>query len=295
MNPFLLRGPQFLLFYLFFTAAVLLVLWRVRRWIEARRAGGHLAMTDPYLIAYLRGGRNEAIRVAVLGLIERGLLEVRNKIELVAQAPGRIAPGTDLLEAEVLRFFAIRKQAPDAFKQNSAAWESVLSARREALEKAGLVPGAEVRRVRWQLAMAGGGVLLGVSALKIALALSQGRSNIWFLVGLSAAAAIAAITVVFLGRRTPQGDTALEDVQSIFAGVKQRVHLRPSLDDLIMVAAVYGAMALPATSMAYMTDLYPRATAASGDSGSSGCGSSCGSSCGGGGGCGGGGCGGCGS
>ncbi len=291
MNPFLLRGPQFLLFFICFTAAVLFVLWRVRRWIDAARPGGHLTMTDPYLIAYLRGGRNEAIRVAVLGLIERGLLEVRNKIELVVTEAGRkIAPGTDLLEAEVMRFFSIRKQAPDAFKQNMVAWESVLDTRRAALEKAGLMPDAAVRGQRFALALIGCAVLVGASGLKIALAVSQGRGNIWFLVFVTVIAMIFVIAVVFHANRTPQGDAALEDIQSIFEGVKHRVHLRPSFDDLIMVAAVFGMTALPAMAVPYVTELYPRAAAA-GDGGS-GCGSSCGSSCGGGGGCGG--CGGCG-
>jgi len=292
MNTFLLRGPQFLLFFAGFTAVVLLVLWHVRRWVEAGRAGGRLAMTDPYLIAYLRGGRNEAIRVAVVGLIERGLLRVRDKIELVVTGTGRkIAPGTDLLEAEVLRFFSIRKQAPDALKQNTTAWESVLDTRRAALEKAGLMPSVEVRGQRLTLALIGCAALAAVSELKIALAVSQGRSNIWFLVILTVMAMIFAVTMVFHAKRTPQGDAAMEDIQSIFEGVKHRVHLRPSLDDLIMVAAVFGMGALPAMAVPYAADLYPRAAAA-GDSGS-GCGSSCGSSCGGGGGCGGG-CGGCG-
>ena len=75
MNPFDLSGPEFLVFYLSLAAVVIgaLVLWR-----RASESAGapKIDLADPYLIAYLRGGENEALRVALVSLIDRGLLIV---------------------------------------------------------------------------------------------------------------------------------------------------------------------------------------------------------------------------
>lgn len=64
MNPFYLPGPQFLLFYTVFAAIVLggLVFWRRRA--ELSPAPARIDLSDPYLIAYLRGGEKEVLRVA---------------------------------------------------------------------------------------------------------------------------------------------------------------------------------------------------------------------------------------
>src|SRR6266545_2898404 len=79
MNPVDLRGPEFLLFYLILmvmTAAALVIL---RRAAESG-AAPKTDLADPYLIAYLRGGANEALRVALISLIDRGLLTVDGKL-----------------------------------------------------------------------------------------------------------------------------------------------------------------------------------------------------------------------
>ncbi len=76
MNPFDLAGPQFLLFYLAFGGCVLLVLNLIRRARESSDSS-KVTLTDPYLIAYLRGGKNEALRLGTVSLIDRGLLVVR--------------------------------------------------------------------------------------------------------------------------------------------------------------------------------------------------------------------------
>ncbi len=74
MNPFDLPGPQFLLFYIVFAAAVVagLVFWRRRA--ELSSSSPRIDLSDPYLIAYLRGGEREVLRVATVTLIDRGLL-----------------------------------------------------------------------------------------------------------------------------------------------------------------------------------------------------------------------------
>ena len=81
MNPFDLRGPEFLAFYLVFGLAKLAELWLLRRAGEADTTSH--AMLDDYVdIAYLRGGSQEAMRVATLNLINRGLLEVHGDDQL---------------------------------------------------------------------------------------------------------------------------------------------------------------------------------------------------------------------
>src|SRR5262245_20730923 len=77
MNPFDLRGPEFLAFYFFFSLVVIIAIAILRRIAESGDAP-QIVLGDPYLIAYLRGGENEAMRVAVISLFDRGLL-VRNE------------------------------------------------------------------------------------------------------------------------------------------------------------------------------------------------------------------------
>ena len=75
MNPFDLYGPQFLAFYAALTVATMIVVVVLRRRRELARWSS-VELTDPYLIAYLRGGKNEVIRTAIISLVDRGLLEV---------------------------------------------------------------------------------------------------------------------------------------------------------------------------------------------------------------------------
>ena len=74
MNPFELTGFSFLGFYVLLGIAVI---WGLRAWIrhlETADAPPAQNMTDPYLIAHLRSGENEALRVATVALLDRGLL-----------------------------------------------------------------------------------------------------------------------------------------------------------------------------------------------------------------------------
>ncbi len=77
MNPFDLRGPEFLVFYFFFSAAVIGCITLLRR-LDENRESGKPPLDDPYLVAYLRGGEGEAVRVAALSLFDRGLLTFKS-------------------------------------------------------------------------------------------------------------------------------------------------------------------------------------------------------------------------
>lgn len=73
MNPFDLAGPEFLLFYLALSATVILLLGLLRR-VRESSDSMKVNLTDPYLIAYLRDGKNEVLRIGTVSLIDRGLL-----------------------------------------------------------------------------------------------------------------------------------------------------------------------------------------------------------------------------
>jgi hypothetical protein len=135
------------------------------------------------------------------------------------------------------------------------------------------------------------------------LAVQRGRANVGFLVLLTVAAIALAHRLSF-PRLTSAGRAILQDVQTLYGGLKDRVaSIRPggATIEPMMLAAAFGVDALAGDAFAYTQTLFPqrRRSASpswwSDTSGVSSCGSSgssCGSSCGGG--CGGG-CGGCGS
>jgi uncharacterized protein (TIGR04222 family) len=73
MNPFNLPNLEFLLFYLCFSVVIIIAMVLFRILAESGDPP-KMDLSDPYLIAYLRGGENESVRVAVISLIDRGIL-----------------------------------------------------------------------------------------------------------------------------------------------------------------------------------------------------------------------------
>src|SRR5262245_37441344 len=108
MSPFDLPGPLFLVFYLFCGGILLIILAMLQNSAEPRDTT-KVNLSDPYLIAYLRDGRKEALRVATVSLIDRGLLKVTDtKISAIANAPNRVrAP----LEERLLEYCQTPKDA----------------------------------------------------------------------------------------------------------------------------------------------------------------------------------------
>src|SRR5262245_52643351 len=101
MNPFDLPGPEFLLFYAMLGAVVLFAVYTFKQ----RAEGGEsirLPSTDPYLIAYLRGGAVETIRLGVAVLVDRQLLEFEGGDRVVRRKGVRPTHGSNDLEREIL-------------------------------------------------------------------------------------------------------------------------------------------------------------------------------------------------
>ena len=93
MTPFDLRGPEFLVFYVLL-AAGLLWLCSARRTNREDAGGAALPrLEDPYLIAYLRGGREAAIETALVSLVDRKFITVENDQMVASTTRGRfLAP-----------------------------------------------------------------------------------------------------------------------------------------------------------------------------------------------------------
>ena len=301
MNHFDFTGPAFLLFYAVFSALVIGGLVVARRLAESS-AAPKLDLSDPYLIAYLRGGEPETMRVAVVSLIDRGLL-VATGSQL--ERADRVSPSSVRrpIENWLLRKFEKAGEASSIYSDSSL--QATCKVYEQTLKNAGLLPSREIQRARVLRLLLAWILLVAVGFVKINIALETGHWNVIFLFILMIIAVIVA-TLVSFPRLTEQGKAMIADLKNLYSGLKDRaVLLKPggATIEPMMLAAVFGVGALESSSFAFTRVLFPRAIKkqeAGSDASSSGCGSvacsACGSSCGsscGGGGCGGG-CGGCG-
>jgi len=284
-NPFALHGFAFLVFYLIVGAAGL---GGQYLWNRTRELGGRvpqLNMTDPYQIAYLRGGADQALNIAAVSLIDRGLLKggdatlkaERNAAELVRRP----------IEKAILDLYLTSSGAADMRRSPSciAACEEY----RRTLEDFELVAGTKVFHQRLIPLMLFVGILGFIGMLKIEMAVTEGR-DYGFLVGLMIVLGFIAFKI-FHRHRTARGDAMLADLEVLFGRLRDRAEtLREggATNEAALLAAVYGLDKLPADRFPGTKPLR-RKKQDSSCGGGSGCGSSCGGSCGGGcgGGCGG--------
>jgi uncharacterized protein (TIGR04222 family) len=293
MNPFDLPGPQFLVFYLVFGLVILLVVSVLRHRAEFGTVP-KIDFSDPYLIAYLRGGENEALRIAAFSLLDRGILTAQDET-LEAEKNVSLDEVRRPIEKSLLKKFTQPHKATVIF--GDPALVASCTEYEKTLTRLSLLPDEETKRQRWRRFFFAFAVLGGVALLKIVIALSRGRHNIFFLMIL-AVVFMLVVAKVSHPFRTARGNILLADVRTLFAALKKRVWgLRPggATSEAVLLAAVFGLGVLPEILFPHLKRLYPQSTSLSSRSscGSS-CGASCGSSCGGGGGGGGGGCGGCG-
>ena len=109
VNPFDWSGPWFLLAYLVFG---LLVYYLARELLigqELRNPHAQLSLADdPYRIAYLRGGALEAVKIAAIVLVDRGLLRADGPLLETASADSLRFASHDI-ERDVLRLYLGRQ------------------------------------------------------------------------------------------------------------------------------------------------------------------------------------------
>ena len=289
MNPFDLTGPEFIIFYLILSVTVLLCFALYRNFRESVQSGEFPKLNDPYKIAFLRGGKNEVIRVAIVSLIDRKFLAVAADNTVHTDKKTAVKFLKDPLEAALIAFLSKSRKVAELY--SSSSFSNVMKSYESDLSIHELLPSPQQRQARtdwfyWSLA-----VLAGTGITKLIVGLSRNKPVI-FLILLMILDFIA-LVVLYNKRRTSKGDSVLEDLKVLLGG-----SVRPCTsgqgNDLGMIAAVFGIAAVPAELFPERSRLFPKATASSNSS----CGSSCGSgsssgsscsssSCGGGGGCGG--------
>jgi len=292
MFPFTLSGPPFLLFYAVLAIAVLFGFWRYARSSDGGRVVRLNDLTaDPYKIACLRGGEEETLRVAVVNLVDRGLL-VNSGDTLVKAANA----STDLLRRPLDRAILNRcaRQVPYKMVALDPATRAACADYAAELENAGLLRSGAAQSNTLLAFIAAIGLLGGIAIFRVLQALSHGRGNVLFLV-LIASGALYLSYRIYANRKTGSGSRAIDSLERLMARLKTRAQrLAPggAGNDVLLLAAIFGLAALPGTAFPFLNELFPRPRSTDSGGGWSDSGSSCssGSSCGGGGG----GCGGCG-
>jgi uncharacterized protein (TIGR04222 family) len=308
LNPFDLRGPDFLIFYACLLGATALVLLVLRQVLDRQN---HFAVEerflevarDPYQIAFLRGGATEVLRTAVVSLLERDLIGADGDRYFALDEAGVAKVRRPLDKAILTRLGPPPQGNKGGADSDSLLTDPVILQEAEQvgepLAAAELVPGPATRRTRWLLIVLATAALWFVAGTKIAIALSRGRTNVGFLVVLALAAPFI-LRLTLWSRLTACGRAVRDRTVTHFAELLSRSDsFKPgqTTSELAFLAAAYGTALLPVAMRARLAPLdqavIRHAQTSNSDSGGSSCSSS--SSCSGGGSCGGGGCGGCGS
>lgn len=299
LNPFDLPGPEFLLFYLCLILVVGVLLFLLQ-WRAESGSGRHVAAlardvaVDPYQTAFLRAGRREVVRLAIISLLERGLLKAKGT-QLSVGRPDAAELARRPLDKAILLLCANPYPARTLFADNIIQGEADHIG--ESLQQKGLLPDAGVLRARLLRTLLAIGLLTGVAAIKFGVAISRGRHNVLFL-WLLAAAAVWLVRRVVRRPRTALGDRVLRYLPRLFGGLPSRhtlVWAAEASGRLTFMVAAFGLVALP-EAMAKLIQPLDLVKSPQGASAWGSCGSSCASassvSSSGGGSCGGGGCGG---
>lgn len=303
-NPFDWSGPWFLLAYLVFG---LLVYYLAREWLirqELRNPHARLTLADdPYRIAFLRGGALEAVKIAAIVLVDRGLLRAQGPLLETASADSLRFASHDI-ERDVLRLYLGRRGHS---KELAVQADTLPSCRayQDSLTQQELLLGPPLLRRRERITWVAHYLLLTVAAVKAVIAIGNGHYNLLFLALLLA---IFLLKLRGLRKRTTSwgAQRLLTDLRMLFGRLNMRasrLQAGSSSGDMALLAAIFGIGALPPSVYAYVAELYPvprqstggdassggtgdsGGSSSGGDGGGSSCGSGCGG-CGGGGGCG---------
>ena len=304
MNPFELRGPEFLVLYVLLSIVLILVLYVIRQQRESNGGSGMPRLTDPYKVAYLRAGKNEAIRIAEFSLFDRHYLKFDESNIVKADKPEEKFL-KDPLEIAILAHYEFPHPPSTIFQTGKI--DLLFYAYQRELEDLALLPGIDAKEKR---DFESGVVLLilgAVALIKVVIAVTGGHPNVGYLFFL--------LTLSFLVVYLMNQKRLSAKGQQYMEGLKELISQYSSdTNELAWAAAVFGLSVIPISVFPHKQKVFGKAAANGGTSNCSSCGSSCGSSssssssdsgsssggdsggssCGGGGGCGGG-CGGCGS
>lgn len=281
--PFNLTGPHFLWFFVVFGLCVVMIPLYRRRTSPSHEDSPLPHLTDPIEIATLRAGYEEAARLALIVLNDRGVIKQDGKTfrGLLGSAESIREP----LELAVFQYFQRGLPPGDLLKDRAV--RSLGRKLEGSLELRGLrVPAVKRAQV----------FCLSLAALSVVAGLRIWMSGPPFAFLLIECAAFV-VLANWVRRQGPsaRGVRLLSQLRALFLRLKVRANRikRGAGQEVALLAAVFGFGALPFSVRSMLTLLRPKSKSSGGTCGS---GSSCGSSsCGGGSGCGGGCGGGCGS
>jgi uncharacterized protein (TIGR04222 family) len=256
MNPFDLTGPQFLLFYLLFGVIVCYWLnYGINQFDNRYETPPASLASDPYLIAYLRAGGNEATQIATLSLVDRGILkESDGKLTLMSGFyPGLVQRP---IEAYIVERYSA-KSTPQA-PIDSLTWSAPIRQLRNTLARYGLVKSMDLLSKRVPLALLAWGLLLGVSHIRLDLAAQRGHANTGFLMALSLFFSVYVLLLLF--KATRRRREFLKNLETLFQRLKQRAAEVPAggaSNEMALLAAIFGVGVLSAATFPYCERLYP--------------------------------------
>lgn len=300
-NPLDFKGPEFLAFYLLVASAAIVLAYFLR-WCLRQPIGNssrESVSLDAYETAYLAGGKDRAVDVAIASLVQREHLKARPLTRTLAlKTP--LDQNSDFLEQAIEQAISIDGSIYRVRASVAYATDPIC----DRLQRLGLLLTERQAKLAQQLpaSLIFAVLLLGIT--KIVVGISRGKP-VGFLVVLCIITAI--IGLCFLGVsvfRTRCGDRVLAKLRTRHANLRQTRAINNSQADsqLELAFALFSSEVLTDSSLTDLKQvLTPPVTSTStsggGDSsswwsGGGGDGGSCGD--GGGGGCGGGGCGGCG-
>lgn len=302
-NVLTLPGPDFLNVYGVVVILTLAAAWLVIRFAD--RTGDHPPPVpqspDAVDVAFLQGGVNQVIRTLCYDLVQHGYAALAKDDRVVPTGkkpePGALNP----LKERVWRMIQASPKAHELFSNRAARKEllQLLEPVHARLAAQGLVKPESVKAWRTRAQLFGTLTLLGFAGAKIYVALSEGHTNVSYLIFLSIASVAALFALAYVTTRSHasrRGRAYLEAMELAY---------RPRLDAALLsvgapterkafegaslfLLGLYGFSALRGTADAAFARHFKRASSESGGS----CGSSCSGSCGNG--DGGSGCGGCG-
>jgi uncharacterized protein (TIGR04222 family) len=203
-------GPYFLIFYAgvivaTFVVAVLTLQHRdVTRWEEPPEIPIH---PDPYELAYLRGGANEVIRVALFAMIEDGVIElVEEKKSRFSAKTTRLRVAADVdkpdefhpVERELFKACRSPIEPRALFqKETVKEVENVCDIYKKRAEAESLLQLDAVKRSALTLWLEGVALLVGLAAYKVLAAVENGRPNFGILATLALLSSCFLAVLVF--------------------------------------------------------------------------------------------------
>jgi uncharacterized protein (TIGR04222 family) len=250
MNPFGLGGPEFLVFYAGVTTLMIVVSRVLLRGRERVEGSGGGAVRDPYLMAVLRGGRMELLRVAVVALADRELLAVREGQAEATDAGLKTAPANEV-ERELLEYCREPRTAAALF--GGPVLRDAADRYEDELLRLGFILGRRQHVARRNVFLAGTALLLAITAVRVAAAFTTGHTHVDTLIFLTGAA-IGFFGLVLVARRTAAGDAYVREVRNRFKALSLRPrdlrggHARA---ELAMIAAVFGTATLSLNEFAW--------------------------------------------